>query len=118
MKKTTEISENTETLKKKKSRAPILVLIILLLIAGLSGAGYYIYLREQPKKEVSRFLDYAQAFNVDGMASCVKNQDLGDLDRSGFREKAQEDDDAHLDHHQQGIPAKETEFLYLIGEQL
>ena len=82
MKKTTEISENTETLKKKKSRAPILVLIILLLIAGLSGAGYYIYLREQPKKEVSRFLDYAQAFNVDGMASCVKNQDLGDLENN------------------------------------
>ena len=82
MKKTTEISENTETLKKKKSRAPILVLIILLLIAGLSGAGYYIYLREQPKKEVSRFLDYAQAFNVEGMASCVKNQDLGDLENN------------------------------------
>lgn len=82
MKKTTEIGETTETIKKKKSRAPILVLILILLIIVLSGAGYYIYLREQPKQEVSRFLDYAQDFNIDGMASCVKGGDLGDLENN------------------------------------
>ena len=80
MKKTNENAESTETLKKKKSRAPILVLILLLLIAGLSGAGHLDRVLEQPKKEVSRFLDYAQAFNMDGMASCVKDGDLGDLE--------------------------------------
>ncbi len=82
MKKRTENAEPTANVKRKKSRAPIVVLIILLLIVGLGGAGYYIYLREQPKQEVSRFLDYAQAFNLDGMASCVKDGNLGDLEEN------------------------------------
>lgn len=88
MKKQEDNFEITETSKEKKSRAPVIILILVLLIAALGGAGYYLLLREQPKKTVTKFLDYAQAFNLDAMATCVYNKDLGDLEENKLNSDA------------------------------
>ena len=87
MKKQPTTLENTET-PKKKSRAPIVVLVLILLLIVLGGVGYYLLLREQPKKEVSQFLDYAKDFNLDAMASCVKDNKLDGLDENKLNSDA------------------------------
>ena len=88
MRKQPTTLENTEVAVKKKSRAPIVALILLLLLVLLGCAGYYLLLREQPKKAVSRFLDYAKAFNLDGMSSCVQGNKLEGLEENKLNSEA------------------------------